>query len=247
MPKSDEPNIFYIFTIDAEQNPNGLQYSQLDMNLDGGMGDITAQKNIPLHAPITEKLTAVENANGNGVWVITKDFGTNAFLSYLVDASGVNTVPVVSNIGHTPSGHYFAGLGYIKTSPDGRLLAYAEHDDGNVELFRFNAATGTVSDLISLHDFFDDDFFTRRAYGIEFSPDNRILYVSCYGGVFQFDISTYDQATILASGIQISPSYTGPPYPTGMQMGIDGKIYISRTYRNHLMVINDPQCAGFGL
>lgn len=247
VPKSDEPNIYYIFTIMKEQGPEGLQYSVFDLSLDGGLGAVTAQKNIVLRAgPLTEKVTAVENAGGNGVWVITKDFGSNAFLSYLVDAAGIHTTPVISNVGYTPDNSYLAGFGYIKASSNGEFLATASHEEGDVELFRFDTATGVVSDPLSLQDFFKDAYYKKRAYGVEFSTNNQLLYISSLGGVYQFDISTYDEAAIMASGILLSPTYNLPPFVGAMQMGLDGKIYITRLHREFLMVINNPNVPGPG-
>lgn len=99
VPKFDEPNIYYVFTVDNVGGPNGLQYNVLDMNLDSGLGDITAQKNILLRNSVTEKITAVENSTGSGVWVISKAWESSAFYAFLIDPSGVNHTPIISNIG----------------------------------------------------------------------------------------------------------------------------------------------------
>ncbi|WP_275314800.1 hypothetical protein [Tenacibaculum bernardetii] len=53
------PSIFYLFTVDAQENNlNGVNYSIINMSLNGGNGDITT-KNIPLINSATEKITAV--------------------------------------------------------------------------------------------------------------------------------------------------------------------------------------------
>jgi hypothetical protein len=49
IPKPGTNNIFYIFTSDNDYGPNGINYSEVDMNLSGGLGAITANKNIQLH------------------------------------------------------------------------------------------------------------------------------------------------------------------------------------------------------
>ena len=41
-----------------------LWFSEVDLTLSGGLGAVTANKNILLESPITEKLTAVEASNG---------------------------------------------------------------------------------------------------------------------------------------------------------------------------------------
>lgn len=202
VPKSDEPNIFYVFTVDNIGEPDGLQYNVVDMDLDGGLGDVTAEKNVLLHTPVSEKITAVSHTNGTGVWVVTKGWQTNAYLSFLVDATGVNTTPVVSNIGFTPTDISSANQeaqGYMKASPDGKFLATAIFGRGMAEICRFDAGTGVVSDQISLQDLFDDFWYYEQPYGVEFSPNSRVLYVSVRAGIFQFDVSNYDQTAILAS------------------------------------------------
>ncbi len=63
-------NKLFVFTVDWDaSNPiggaNGLRYSLVDMNLEGGLGDIVAsEKNIELLAPVSEKVTAVNHSNG---------------------------------------------------------------------------------------------------------------------------------------------------------------------------------------
>ena len=246
VPKSDEPNIYYVFTVDNVGGPNGLQYNVLDMNLDSGLGDITAQKNILLRNSVSEKITAVENSNGNGVWVISKAWESDAFYTYLVDASGVNNTPVISNIGWTPAVNDKESQGYLKSSPDGSMLASTTYNQGVVELFRFNSTTGSITDLIPLKSFFEVNWYNREPYGVEFSTNNKVLYVSTKGGIYQFDISNYDQASISASGLLITPLNSLPPFLGALQMGINGKIYTTRTFRSYLNVINDPNALGMG-
>lgn len=248
VPKSDNPNIFYVFTVDNDGGPDGLQYNVIDMSLNGGRGDVTAQKNILLRTPVSEKITAVENSSRNGIWVIAKGFETNAFYSYSVDASGVNSTPIITNIGWTPSTSVFneESRGYLKASSDGQFLASVTHRYGVVELFHFSTVTGIVRDLIEFQDFFDDNYYDEEPYGVEFSLNNKVMYVGTKGGIYQFDISSYDKTTILASGQLVSPLNPDPPYLGALQMAIDGKIYITRAYRRYLNVINNPNSLGMG-
>jgi hypothetical protein len=46
-PGSD--HVYYLFTVDFKQaNDIGMHYSVVDMNLDGGLGSVTSEKNVPL-------------------------------------------------------------------------------------------------------------------------------------------------------------------------------------------------------
>jgi len=102
--KPGTDSIYYLFTCDAFAWPNGLRYSIINMSLDAGLGDITAVKNIPLLVPSTEKITAIRHANNIDIWVITHPWNSNAFNAYLLTNSGLDTIPVVSNIGSTHAG-----------------------------------------------------------------------------------------------------------------------------------------------
>ena len=246
VPKSDEPNIFYVFSVDDVGGPNGVQYSIIDMNLDGGLGDITAQKAVPLITPVSEKITAVGHANGSAIWIITKSFGGNTYYSFLLDAAGLNTVPITSNAGAMLLQNDSESRGYMKASSDGSFLATAVHEKGIVEIVRFNTTTGLVSNPISLQPFLSANWYDINTYGVEFSPNNKVLYVSTVGGILQFDISNYNQAAILASGIRISPLNSSPPFLGALQMGPDGKIYCTRAYRGYLNAINSPNTLGMG-
>ena len=68
VPKPGSTTLYYVFTVDASGNGgglNGLNYSLVDMTLDGLKGDVVAtEKNIQLTTPLSEKVTAVGHANG---------------------------------------------------------------------------------------------------------------------------------------------------------------------------------------
>ncbi|HEY1872552.1 MAG TPA: hypothetical protein VGG71_15925, partial [Chitinophagaceae bacterium] len=134
IPKPGTNNIFYVFTADASenQNLNGYNYSEIDMTLNGGLGDVTSNKNILLYAPSTEKLTAVRDANGIDIWVITHSWGDNGWQVFKVDCHGVNNTPVKSNAGSSYTYTYNnpnasqglpiwneGSVGCLKASPDG--------------------------------------------------------------------------------------------------------------------------------
>ena len=61
VPKPGSINTYYIFTVDNEGGPNGLQYSELDLSLNSGNGDVTANKNVLLSTPTSEKISAVQH------------------------------------------------------------------------------------------------------------------------------------------------------------------------------------------
>lgn len=239
VPKPDSSTIYYIFTVDqAVVNNNGIQYSEVDMSLDNGLGGITSTKNIPLYAPTTEKLTAVKKFSGNGFWVLSHKFNSNEFIAYDVTASGVSTNPMISAIGTVVSDSEGA-IGQIKISPNGTKVAVASRGNiYNVQIFDFNATTGTVSNLLTFQP------NTTGVYGVEFSPNSDVLYVSGLGGrVYQLNLDAGSNSDILNSQILIQNN-NGVNY-SAIQLGPDGKLYITKL-AGYLDVVDNPNIVGLG-
>lgn len=202
---------YYIFTTDCSENSmaNGLRYSVVAMNLAGGLGDVVvASKNTLLQLAVCEKVTAVKNASQTGYWIITHEKNGNGFYAYQLTSTGLNMTPVISNIGVsvTANGALNVVAGYLKTSHQGNKIAIAHPyipnsvDYGITEIFDFNNLTGNITNPIS---FVNGE--TNRAYGLEFSPNDRYLYVSCpYSGANTY-ISISPNPFSQTSTIEITP------------------------------------------
>lgn len=248
VPKPDDSDIFYIFTVDREGGNDGLMYSEVDLTRNGGMGNITSNKNIKLATPVLEKVTAVQHADGERLWVISHKYRSNEFIAYLVDSTGINTTPVISKIGAVVNGNVTnqSTIGYLKASPDGSKLGIVHHDDNrNVQLFDFNDATGAITNLINF------DFKTNNSqnikgepYGIEFSPNSQVLYISEEGGqIFQYDLSSQLANVIKSSRIKLSNTRD---YLGALQLAPDGKIYVAKYNKDYLGAIQNPDILGNG-
>lgn len=242
VPKPGSSNLYYIFTVDAVGNgnggANGLNYSLVDMTLDGFKGDVvTTQKNVLLTKPLCEKVTAVGHSNGVDIWVIAQKWGTNSFYSYLVTEDGVVTDPVISSAGTVINGDIDNAKGYMKVSPDGEKLAKANAGLKTIEIFDFSNTTGIVSNG------FQDVVPGTDPYGIEFSPNSSRLYVnSWYVGsqdLYQYDLEAGSPQDIINSRIKITSGTEG-----SLQLGPDNRIYIAQNQSSHLSVINDPNELG---
>lgn len=170
------PQRYYLFTADSVENKlaNGLQCNVVDMSQQGGLGEVVT-KNVRLSAgPVTERLGLVPHANGTDTWVLAHGWGNNSFYAYLVTRTGVQ-VPVVSSLGamHAdvpPMSRQQNAAGYLRASPAGTRLAVGRFA-GDTELFNFDPATGRLSNDIALPG-------TGDNYGVEFSPDGRLLYTT---------------------------------------------------------------------
>ena len=229
--------IYYIFTTDENLNQgmNGLRYSTVDISANSGNGVVT-QKNDSLYGPILEKLTGTIHQNGHDVWVIAHKSNSNEFVAYLVTNTGVSPAPVISTVGNVYT-VYYGGTGQMKVSPDGKKIAHASFNAGaGAALYKFNNATGVVTDPVHIAD---------GAYGIEFSPDNSKIYVNSYNNVKQYHIvGGWDSLSIAQSMTTIADQTTGFQSINALQLAIDGKIYVSRTGSKFVSAITRPNNLG---
>jgi len=253
-PGSD--HLYYVFTVGREHPYNiGMFYSVVDMNLDGGLGDVTAEKNVPLQQAwaASNKLTSVRHANGEDVWIISRNFKTDQwYVAFLLTANGLSTEGVVSPV---PWRNDMVNEGSMKVSPDKKYLAAAYRKDGllygglkqSLDIGSFNATSGEIDLLYTLTKNPNDWTNQYWPWAVEFSPDSKLLYVTYYNEeddrlmeLYQYDMQfVEDSLQFKESEIFIA---RGPVQ--GLQLARDGKIYttIPRHGINskYLSVIHEP-------
>lgn len=247
VPHPGNQNLYYIFTLQSLAAPGGLRYSVVDMSLDNGLGEITTDKNILLHDPTTEKITAVSHSNGTDVWVIAHKYGSNEFTSYLVDINGININPIISAVGNNVN-VLADTIGQMKASPDGTKVAVVYNESEILELLDFDATTGMLSNAFQINSFGTNmGTNSSKIYGVEFSPRSRFLYITeTFEGVYQFDLINYNAVDVDNSkvflGSQSSNTVTGSN--NSLQLAQDGKIYVAQDGYDRLGVINNPDELG---
>jgi gliding motility-associated-like protein len=247
VPKPKDPNIYYVFTVGNQQNGNqgnGVMYSEVDMSLNGGSGEITS-KNIELNSSenAREKITSVRGSTCNTFWVITSD--RNRFYAYLIDENGVQNSAIVS----AHNNNLDNLRGYLKISPDGKTLVSANASSGTY-IFDFNAATGQITNGGEING------ITNGGYGVEFSRNGKKLYISTgtysqinpgtgvrnppeFASVTQFSLESRNITDITNSANLIYSTNTG--YRGALQLASNGKIYYARSRTNFLGLINSPE------
>lgn len=253
IPKPGSDRLYYVVTADqgGTYGPNqGVHYSIVDMSLNAGLGDVTSKNILLTPPPTTEKLVGVRNCNGQDYWVITHPFYSNAFNAYLVTPNGISPTPVVSYAGtvvkQDTAGLFYETVGYLKASPNGKKLAQGVYYFNPVfELFDFDNATGVVSHPITVHYPISSTsmYNSPGMYGVSFSPDNSKVYAysSYFGTIDQFDLSSNNPASVIASETQVANSLgTGG---SAIQLGPDGKLYIA-SQGSFLSVIHNPNALG---
>lgn len=229
--RPDSPHLFYIFTIADQNSDDGLQYSEINMKLNFGKGDIVSnRKNVKLNTPMCEKLCAVKNRNGKDFWIVSVKINSDSIFAYNVSSLGVNLKPVVSKSGFGIFGrNYGKEIGYLKISPNGKKIAYANSGCDTLAIGNFDDLTGKVSNIWKLN--------CVQCYGIEFSPSTNYLYVTSSNSniVLRYNILAANRFALIASKKIIADSFT---QPGALQLGPDGKIYISDF--KYLSVIHEP-------
>lgn len=272
IPHPDGSNRFYIFAVDecydlldttfcsGLGNYGGVIWAMVDMNLEGGLGDVVLKQQ-HLYYPSCSKITATRHCNGVDWWVITKQYNTNRFITYLIDSTGINPLPVSSLIGlNHPFNYPFehgsnAKRGQMKVSSDGKLLGVKAFSPCITQLFHFNNQTGVVYNQIftDYHDTLSPNVSINFDYGegLCFSPDNTKLYVN-YGSfalnLVQYDISILDSASIMNSKINVlQNSPIGWRSGLAIQNGPDQKLYFhlqDSLYNHRLSWIENPNKLG---
>ena len=181
--KPGSSTIYYIFTVDGFTGwDQGLNYSEVDMSLDGGLGDITSNKNISLIQFAGEKVTAIRHDNGSDFWIVARPDYSTTFESFLLSSNGVDNTPVISNA----LSYKGATSGHLRASQDGSKIAvcYAWAWQ-QLEIYDFDNQTGILSNPVASND-------SHKFYGIEFSPDGNLLYATDWDTktVMQYDLNS---------------------------------------------------------
>ncbi len=244
IPHPGMPDRYYIFTTDAGENDflNDYMYSIVDMNANGGLGEVISKQNL-LWASCTERLTAARHANGIDVWLITNDNSSNTFRSWLIDCGGLNMSPVVSNSGVVMTIHTQINGGFMKVSPDGRQLCQTHlpgvslpgQAQSFIQLFDFDNNTGIISNAKQI------SHGGLRFTGCEYAPNSQLLYLlSPYDEVlFQLQPRLATVPAIEASFVNLGElknyyGIVGAP---------DEKIYLLN-YGRKVSVIEEPNKTG---
>ncbi len=257
IPHPGNQALYYIFYSGSADVPSseGFWYSIVDMRLNYGMGDVvTASKNTMIldanHA--TEKIAATRHCNNKYVWLATHELGTSKLMAYLIDSTGFHANPVNSIAGpvYSNTTSVIDYIGYLKFSPDGKRAADPYNNSKKIALYNFNNSSGVFSNPLVI----DSAGSSRAYYGIEFSPNGKMLYATnAYAGsvLAQYDISLSSSAAITASRIVLA-TQSSPLMYAEVQNGPDGKTYVSiassssSTHSSYLGVINHPDVRGTG-
>lgn len=251
LPVLNNPDQYYILHMSgnitflgADPDAYELRYTKVDMSLNNGLGDVVAgQKNMLIAQSLSGAMKAIPGNDCN-IWLVTHDLYNTQFKVFEIDASGINTTPVTSNVGNGVVG--FMGplsfVGNMAVSHDRSRLAFAQYGGELVpiiELFDFNPGTAAITNAAVI-----DTVAFIAGYSLCFSPNNSKLYFSMLNpgetypdnpnnlhiesSLFQYNLSAGTPAAINNSRVLLSDSISS--YNNVMRLGPNGKIYLASSY-----------------
>lgn len=221
-----------------------LSVSEIDMNLDGGLGGIPDnEKNFYLIDDTLTwgRLSACKHANGRDWWLFSHKAYSNLYYKFLIQPDTI-LGPYEQSIGSIVEIDKF---GMACFSPDGNKYAQLSYND-TLDIFDFDRCTGELSNPVKI--VLPDSL----GVGCSFSPNSRFLYLTQPLALYQVDMWAAD----IASSLMKIADYDGWTDPKAInlpswflmpQLAPDNKIYIgtwNSTFVFH--VINQPDSLGSG-
>ena len=237
---------YYTFTTESNEIFTGGTWPKLCYTVvDASNGNVSDKAHV-LADSATEKVASVMHRNDLDVWIVNRKYDTNTFRLYKLTGGGISHVRDQSIGRSIPASENGFLQGYMKFSRDTRKLAVANRAFGSVEIFDFNNETGNISNPIEI----GPPYIDGEVYGVEFSPNCRLLYVSTIasenapttGRIYQFDLYAGTEEEIGESGLLIAER----GYQlAALQIAPNDKIYIAVFQNTYLSCINDPDTYGY--
>lgn len=263
-------NKYYVVTANCMNYPPtpdsifvgpGYYWFLVDMNLNGGMGDVVG---LPHHYSFKADapLGSVRHANGRDWWVLGQmsSDSINTIIEFLVTPYGIQD-PFFLDAGQKPSGNPGTIWGEIIFSNNGSKMLRTSVM-GITEIFDFNRCNGELSNVVDLS--IDSTVTSQWTWeqftpGCSLSPNGKIIYLNTLKYLIQMfsptEDNNYIKDTIWANPFWTSGTCICPALEMQM-LGPDGKIYISNGMQlqypdtssdpntSHLSVINSPDSIG---
>lgn len=240
--KPGDNALYCLFTVAEEIGKRGFCYYEIDMAANNGFGDVVKSKE-QLQTNAAEKIAYTKHINDRDFWVLVRGFRPENIHAYLLTENGLSNTPISSNasIGIWSGFDVESAMGCMKLSHDGALLAVNHFKQGITTLYAFDNNTGETTPI--------EYFYSGiNAYGLEFSPNNRWLYVTARDftgeALFQFDMNADDRVKT-KTVIYRSERKGATEIELGsLQLGPDGKIYLAHFKRSYLSAVLEPNNQG---
>ena len=247
IPQPGNNRYYYLFHFsndDANSDrPATIYYSLIDKQGNNGLGAVI-EKNVPvLHATILRGggMTACKHANGRDYWLIMGASKVDTFYKFLITPNGIEG-PFAQGIGPSFPGAF--DNAYSRFSQDGSKFVTGVYE-GPILVMDFDRCSGEFSNPISIYnESCPNAPSCSGSASVEFSPDNRFVYVSDVIWLTQYDLL----AANIQDSVQISLDSTQYGRLNMLQLAPDGKIYLSTwdgvLGTDSMHVINNPNGKG---
>lgn len=240
-----------------------LRYAVIDMSLNGGLGDVTVN-DVQVANDVSAGFTLVQQPGSENFWVVTNEFRTTNFRSYLVTAAGISNTPVISVAGANPISTEYNFVD-LRTSPDGKMIAgyCTTYYPGiwstvasYVEVFNIDGASGVLTNKVKSR---KSGWVYSPMGNVEFSPDGRLLYLLqryIVGGLQpcgfgssdlrQFNLCYTDSTEFTNNSVYVGNSFSFCVLTTHgrMQLGPDKKLYLPYGGGTVLSRVDSPNIIG---
>lgn len=114
-------------------------------------------------------ITSVKHANKKDVWIVAKHMQTNEFKSFLLTATSVSSIPVISTVGKVFTSNQFLNS-VLKSNSATNRIVFKPGNSSTISVYDFNPVSGKVSNARWI------DNYNGKSFAI--SNDGNKLYVS---------------------------------------------------------------------
>lgn len=229
-------NKYMLFAVSSAEVAGKLYYYYIDMSENNGLGKITAGGEVdPAATKVNEAIELLPKAGTyDKYWLVYHD-ATNVTSPVngklkVIEIDGAKTNPIgdiVCEI-QAPGPSTYYGM---RSNTTFDRIAISVRDGGKLPIYKFNPIDGQITYLHTITE-------RTAVYGTAFSPNGKYIYAAPYSGnqwVRQYEVET---------GTYIGESqYNTGSSGSGMKLGPDGKIYISRENIEYMAVIENPDIA----
>ncbi|MES2618184.1 MAG: gliding motility-associated C-terminal domain-containing protein [Bacteroidota bacterium] len=257
VPVPGSQKLYYIIMGHAIEN-NGkdtmLRYWTIDMNGDGGLGEVI-EKEKPLLRRPNEAFALTLHANKKDFWVVNispffKQLNAIRTVNGQFSAPPLSQNVVIKNVSNQRTS--------LKFSPDSKLLCGNESStsvfvDGNLNIYPFNNNSGIIGVPVQIS--IPNNF---PIITFEFSKNSKFIYISYIkrsnsidsNFVCQYDLTNFNQASINSSKTILYSKQINWSLPNNcdwisqLQLGPDGKIYCFNSACLNLTSIQFPNQKG---
>jgi hypothetical protein len=253
VPKPNNANKYYIFSNTIKtlsqtfDNSHGFRFSEIQVN--SGTAVMNSIRQPILDASVSSFFEVQQGAlyNGEGVtaikrranltdeayWIVTCLRGVDGKTYVVVFLFGSNGTITYQSRFESPS-NYGTNLLALKAAPNGnKLFMFNSGYSDSAYIMDFNKVTGVVSDAKVVTYNYAGGFNE----GASFSPDSNLLYFTeAQKIVSQVNLNAVNPGQTKV--VVVQESY--PSVMSQMQLGPDGKIYITGPNSDCLKVIHNP-------